>query len=175
MEDPHHGDSDKAGPDDFALFGSLYPSLRRFAAVVSDADMDPDDLVQDALERTLDKHDLTELGQPAAYLKRAILHGVSNRRRRAGTFRRLLPRLLQDTVRVDSYPSDLSILDALKPLDRAVIFLLDVEGLGSTQVAEQLGLTPAATRKRASRARAQLRALLGVELAAVKPIRKDLS
>jgi len=38
---------------DKTVFGDLYPQLRRFAAVVSPMEVDPHDLVQDALERTL--------------------------------------------------------------------------------------------------------------------------
>ena len=34
---------------DRQIFGDLYPSLRRFAAVVGDDDMEPDDLVQEVL------------------------------------------------------------------------------------------------------------------------------
>lgn len=173
MERPRSDVHQSGEPTGYALFESLYSSLRRFAAVVCDADMDPDDLVQDALAATLEKHDFDGLRQPAAYLKRTILHEVANRRRRAGTLRRLIPRLLGDAARVDSYPSDLALLDELAPLDRAVVFLLDVEGLSSSEVADQLGLTAAATRKRASRARAQLRSLLGVTLAPVEPAQED--
>ncbi len=48
---------------DFEIFADLYPKLRRFAAVVADLDMEPDDLVQDALAATLRRHDLSELGR----------------------------------------------------------------------------------------------------------------
>lgn len=152
-----------------AWFASLYPSLRRFAAVVGDLDMDPDDLVQDALVATLDRHDLVELRSPAAYLRQAILHQVSNRRRRAGLVRRLVPRLAGDTVHVDHHPSDLWLLDVLSPVDRAVVFLVDVERFGADEAAAHLGLTPAATRKRASRARAQLRRALQPDLTLLHP------
>ena len=157
----------------YALFESLYLSLRRFAAVVADADMDPDDLVQDVLAATLEKHDFDELRQPAAYLKRAIVHNAANRRRRAGTLRRLIPRLVGDAAHVDNYPSDLAMLDELAPLDRAVVFLLDVEGLSSSEAADELGLTAAATRKRASRARSQLRSLLGATFTPIVLTQED--
>ena len=150
--------------DDFAAFELLYPKLRRFAAVVADLDMDPDDLVQDALASTLARYQLHELDQPAAYLKRAVLNVASNKRRRAGRLRGLLPKLRSDEASEDHYPSDLSILDELAPLDRAVIYLADVEGLAHELIATQLELTPAAVRKRASRARAQLRQALGANI-----------
>ena len=54
--------------DDFALFDDLYVELRRFAAFVADSDIEPDDLVQDALLATLKRYELSELENPAAYL-----------------------------------------------------------------------------------------------------------
>lgn len=145
---------------DFEVFDALYPALRRFAAVVADMDMDPDDLVQDALLTVLERRALSNIDNPQAYLKRAIVNLSSNRRRRAGRWRVLLPRLQEDAHTTDSYPSDLGLLDHLDPLDRAIVFLADVDGLEHSVIAEQLGLSDAATRKRASRARAQLRDLL---------------
>lgn len=144
----------------FDTFVELYPMLRRFAAVVADADMDPDDLVQDALAATLKRHELTEIHRPGPYLKQAIMHAVTNQRRRAARFRLLSPRLRGDSETADHYPSDLAMLDALTPTDRAVIFLSDVEGLPGAVIAEELGLTHSAVRKRISRSRKQLRRLL---------------
>ncbi len=155
---------------DFEIFADLYPRLRRFAAVVADLDMEPDDLVQDALAATLRRHDLSELDKPIAYLKRAIVNSVSNQRRRAGTFRRLLPKLASASSSSDHYPSDLAVLDELAPLDRAVIFLADVEGQPHALIAQELGLTPSAVRKRAHRARKQLRRILQPDLI---PISED--
>lgn len=148
---------------DFEIFDELYPALRRFAAVVADVDIDPDDLVHDALVATLQRHNLVALDQPQAYLKRAVVNLASNKRRRAGRFRALLPKLSNDEVAHDAYPSDLAVLDALNPTDRAVIFMADVDGLAHDVIASELGLSAAAVRKRASRARAQLRELLNAE------------
>lgn len=148
----------------FALFDSLYPMLRRFAAVVADLDMDPDDLVQDALASTLARHPLEELDRPSAYLKQAIVNAASNKRRRAARWRGLLPRVATNAAIDDDYPSDLSILDELSPVDRAVIYLADVEGQPHDLIADDLGLTASAVRKRASRARRQLRESLGTNL-----------
>lgn len=173
-----NGESEGAdGAGSYELFASLYPGLRRFASVVGDADMDPDDLVQDALVATLCRHDLGEIRVPGAYLRQAILHQVANRRRRAGRLRRLIPRLAGDAARHDSYPSDLSVLDEIAPLDRAVLFLIDIERFTSEEAAAQLGLTGTATRKRASRARAQLRSSLGIgtNLANLDPLREELA
>lgn len=152
---------------DFGILEKLYPQLRRFAAVVADLDVDPDDLVQDALCATLRRHALQELDQPAAYLKQAMVHAAASDRRRKSRWKSLLPRLVGDGRSVDHYPSDLSDLDVLAPLDRAVLFLVDVERLPHEVAAGELGLTPGAVRKRASRARARLRAELGPNLSSV--------
>lgn len=157
------------GRDQFAAFQEMYPVLRRFAAVVADLDMDPDDLVQDALASTLERHTLDELDQPVAYLKRVIVHRAANKRRRAGRLRALIPRLGNDASLSDVYSSDLGLLDGLRPIDRAVIFLADVEGETHERIATELGLTPAAVRKRASRARKQLREVLHPQISALRP------
>lgn len=143
--------------EDFAVFDDLYPRLRRFAAVVADLDMDPDDLVQDALVSTLSRHHLAELDNPAAYLKAAIVNAASSDRRRRGVFRRILPRVIADASFSDSYPSDIDVLAVLAPIDRAVVFLADVEGVPHRLIAEELGLTHSAVRKRVSRSRSELR------------------
>lgn len=153
--------------DEFALFEDLYPKLRRFAAVVADLDLDPDDLVQEALALTLSRQNLREIDQPAAYLKRAIVNLVSNNRRRAGRFRNLVPRIATEDSTIDYYPSDLAILDELAPLDRAVVYLADVERLPHHAIAAELDLTAAAVRKRASRARRQLRQHLGENITSI--------
>ncbi len=142
---------------DEAIFEELYPPLRRFAAVVADLDVDPDDLVQDALAATLARHRLSDLRRPGAYLRRAILNTAANHRRRAGHLRRLLPKLVPDPATVDAYPSDLSILDQLDPTDRAVLYLADVARLRHTEIASELGISESAVRKRASRGRRRLR------------------
>ncbi len=156
--------TDTGGGDEFALFAELYPQLRRFAAVVADIDMEPDDLVQDALAATLKRHRLGEIQRPAAYLKQAIVHAVTNHRRRAARFRRLVPLLGSADNAADNYPSDLAVLDVLAPTDRAIIFLSDVEGLTGAAIGEELGMTSGAVRKRISRSRRQLRLALGGDL-----------
>ena len=76
----------------------------------------------------------------------------------------LLPKLNRDTSTEDHYPSDLSILDELTPIDRALMYSADVDGLPQSEIAAELGLTPAAVRKRLSRARNQLRQSLGINI-----------
>ncbi len=154
-------------PTDQDVFVELYPTLRRFAAVVADLDVDPDDLLHDAVVATLRQKQLNEIRQPAAYMKRAILNAATNHRRRQGRFRRYAPRLGRASSTTDNYPSDLAALELLAPLDRAVVYLAEVERIPHAVIAEELDLTPNAVRKRASRSRKQLRRALRPELSAV--------
>lgn len=143
--------------DDEGTFRALYPQLRRFTAVVSASGDDPDDLVQEALMRVLARGGLADLDSPAAYLKRTILNLAADRRRSLGRGRRALSRLRVRDGTESDFPSDLADLDRLSPVDRAVLFLAEVEGLPQAEVAETLGLSHQAVRSRASRARRQLR------------------
>jgi hypothetical protein len=71
------GPDDRGDADDLPALRELYPSLRRFAAVVGRADVDPDDLVQEAFTRLLvsrRREDVRDLG---AYLRRTIVNLAS--------------------------------------------------------------------------------------------------
>lgn len=46
------------------LITELYPALRRIAAVAGSVDIEPDDLVQEALVRTLSRRNLADLENP---------------------------------------------------------------------------------------------------------------
>ena len=149
---------------DDALFAQLYPGLRRFAAVVASAGTDADDLVQDALIRVLRRGGLGELQDPGAYLRRVILRLAVDDRRSFGRRVRALRRLAGSGSVTSSYPSDLSDLDRLDPVDRAVVYLGDVEGMQQSAIGELLGISHQAVRSRASRARRRLRADIEEEI-----------
>lgn len=148
---------DEAPETEAELFTRLYPSLRRFAAVAGPTDVDPDDLVQEAVARTLRLHPLTELDHPLAYLRRTILNLARNRRRGLARARRTLARLQPDTDAVDQYGSDLADLERVGPVARAVLFLVEVEGWTFAAAAAQVGLSEQAARAAASRGRQRLR------------------
>ena len=145
--------------DDSKLFASLYPSLRQFAAVTGSVDVEPDDLVQEAVARTLRSHKLTELDDAGAYLRRAIVNLASNRRRSMARWRRAISRLdrVEEGQRPD-YPTDLADLLALEPDARALLFMVEVEGHSYADAAAVLGISEEAARTRAARARRRLRA-----------------
>jgi len=131
--------------DEDALFTRLYPGLRRFAAATGPAEVDPDDLVQEAVARTLRGHRLTDLDDPGAYLRRVIVNLAANQRRGLARWR------------APQYASDLDDLLRLPPETRAVLYLVGVEGSSYGEAAAALGMTEEAARARASRGRRRLR------------------
>jgi RNA polymerase sigma-70 factor (ECF subfamily) len=149
------GDEERAE----ALVVRLYPSLRRFAAVVAPPEVAPDDLVHDALVAVLRRGPIGGLDDPGAYLKRSMLNLASNHRRRLGRARRAIGRLSADarSAASDHYPSDLDHLAALRPEARAVLYMQHVEGMSSRSIADTLGLGHAAVRQIAVRARRAIR------------------
>ena len=147
---------------DAALFAEAYPALRRLAAVVAPLDLDPDDLLQEAVARTLRAGPLHRLDHPVAYLRQTMVHLASNHNRSKGRERRANGRheATHDADPPTDYPSDLAVLDHLDAEDRAAVYLADVERLPFDEVARILGITAVAARARTSRARRRLRTAL---------------
>jgi DNA-directed RNA polymerase specialized sigma24 family protein len=150
------GEATRSASDD-VIFGNLYRGLRRFAAVVGSLDQDPDDLVQEAVVRALRRAPLHTLKAPDAYLRRSILNLVTDARRSEVRRRRAFALLKRDLETSQNEPLDLSGLDHLAPIDRALLYLVDAEGHDFRYAAELLGLSTSAARSRASRARHRLR------------------
>ena len=146
--------------DDDAVFAAIYPGLRRWAAVCGPVEVDPDDLVQEAVARTLRSHALSELDDPGAYLRRAIVNLAANQRRGMARWRGAVSRLARSAdveATTPSYASDLADLLRLAPDARAVLWLVEVEDHTYASAAAVLGITEEAARTRAARARQQLR------------------
>lgn len=146
------------------LITELYPTLRRIAAVAGSVDAEPDDLVQEALVRTLSKRSIVELDNPLAYLRRTIVNLASNRRRGLARRRRAVARLSTDEGWVPSYPSDIEAILDLPPRHRAILYLVEVEGVPYAEAADHLGITAVAARALAKRARRRARLKLEVDL-----------
>lgn len=144
-------------PGDARLITELYPALRRFAAVVAPWDDDPDDVLHAALISVLRSRSLADLDDAGAYLRRAIVNTVKSNHRRSMIGRRVLGRLAGSEAVTEQYPSDVAELQALSPLERAVIYLHDIEGLSFDEVAELVRIRPGNARVVASRARRRLR------------------
>lgn len=144
--------------EDERLFAELYPALRRYAAVVAADDLDPDDLLQEAVARALRGGPLHRLDAPGAYLRSTMVNLASNHDRARGRERRAHQRLATavEDERPASYPSDLDDLASLSSTDRAVLYLADVERLPLGEVARIVGTSTTNVRARASRARRRL-------------------
>jgi DNA-directed RNA polymerase specialized sigma24 family protein len=151
--------------DDEALFVALYPALRRFAAAIRPSGIDADDLVQEALTRTLARRSLSSIEEPLAYLRTAIVRIAGNhargRRRADARVVRVGP---PDVESADAYPSDLADLMRVQPRARAVLFLTVVEERSFADAAAVVGCSEAAARQLSSRALRSLRQELGVEV-----------
>ena len=149
----------RGSTSDEQIFRDLYGPLRRFAAVVGSIDVEPDDLVQEALAQVLSRGGLDRIDHPLAYLRRSILNLALNQNRDNGRQRDAI-RLVggsEQTAREPEYPSELWALLDLPPVDRAVLYLADVEGRGFGEIAELLGIRESTLRGRASRSRRLLR------------------
>jgi DNA-directed RNA polymerase specialized sigma24 family protein len=159
--EPGHRLNVEARDRDAALVRELYHGLARFAAVIAPPDIEPDDLVQEALARALRSRSLSEYEDPGAYLRRTMLNVAANERRSSGRYRRALVRLTGTREQaVPCYPSDLALLQSLSPDVRAVLYLAEVECWTYSEIGALLGCTETAARARASRGRRCLRSVL---------------
>ena len=146
------------------LIRDLYPSLRRFAAVVGPVEVEPDDLVQEALFRALRRGSLTELTHPTAYLKRCIVNLSKDHVRSFVRRRRALVAVAATTEAFkDAYPSDVTELMQLPPTARAVLYLREIEGRSFGEIGDMIGCSEKAARNAASRGRKRLRLVLSKE------------
>lgn len=158
---------DVTGPDSevdraHARVVEAYGAVSRFAGVVADSDVDPADLVHEALVRMLSRGSLDEIADVGAYLRRAVLNGAANHRRSQGRRRWAIERLKArqvDESAASEMPSDLGDLMRLEPIDRGIVFLFVVEGRPHRQVE----LSEGAVRARLSRALKRLRVELHEE------------
>jgi RNA polymerase sigma factor (sigma-70 family) len=154
---------DDAQGEDGALFAELYPSLRRFAGAIRPAGVDADDVVQEALARTLATRSLAGIEEPAAYLRTAMVRVASNLARGARRSDARTRRERPAAEVVDVYPSDLDDLMRTSPRARAVLFLTVIENHTYREAAEIVGCSEAAARQAASRALRTLRAEMRAE------------
>lgn len=153
--------------DEWQIVDQLYPSLHRFSAVVAPSDLEPDDLLQEALVAVLRSHRLSALDHPAAYLRKAIMSVAVSHNRTMGRRRTAMARYGASATPVvlPVYPSDLTELLALPPRERASLYLHEVEGFRYAEVAEMLGCSEAAAKKAGARGRRHLVKILEAEVA----------
>lgn len=151
--------------DDETVLTEIYPELRRFAGAVAPPDVDPEDLLQEALARTIRRTTLTALDRPDVYLRTVLVRLAANHRRGWARGRARLTAVgpLPDAF-LDAYPSDLGELARLPAATRAVLWLRVVEQRSYSEIADILGASEASSRARASRGIRQLRRDLTEEL-----------
>jgi RNA polymerase sigma factor (sigma-70 family) len=150
--------------DEWQIIDDHYAALRRFAAVAAPFDVDPDDLLQEALVRTLKRRALSDIAHPLPYLRSTMLNLAASHSRSMGSRRRALARMAaSDQAPPETYPSDLAELETLPPTERAALYLAEVEGYRFDEIARMTGCSTAAARKRASRGRKRLRIALALE------------
>lgn len=144
---------------DAEIVTSLYLELRRFAAVAAPWDFDPDDVLHGVLVNVLGKQPLNRADDPGAYLRRAILNYVNSELRKRRTRRLTVDLIKPPPTAADPnvYPSDLDDLMHLRPTERTVLYLHDVEGSPFDEVGATIGISAANARMVASRARKKLR------------------
>ena len=146
--------------DDDEVLAEVFPGLRRFAAVVCPPDLDLDDLLQEALVRTLRQGPLADRDDPLPYLRRVVANLASDHRRafvRRRAQRHMVHRSPDSEIHHDDHVSDLDELRALPVDQRAVVYLVVVEGLSHHDVARHLGISVESSRSRLSRGLRQLR------------------
>jgi RNA polymerase sigma factor (sigma-70 family) len=144
------------------LITSLYPALWKIAAVAGSVDVEPDDLVQEALLRTLRRSPLSELENPLPYLRKTIVNLAANQRRSLGRKRKALNRLSTEEGWMPTYPAEIEAILDLPPRQRTLLYLVEVENVPYEEAAEQLGMTAASARVIANRARKRARVALEV-------------
>lgn len=156
---------DRADHEEWRIIDELYPLLRKFAAVTAPADLDPDDLLQEALVRVLRTRSLSDLDHPGGYLRKTMVNLAASHSHRMGLRRRALRRIAasESLSSGAEYPSDLAELYRLQPEQRAVLYLHEVEHYPFEEIARMLGCSMAAAKKGASRARRRLRVELTAE------------
>ena len=140
-----------------AALRPIYPDLRRFAAVVGPLDVDPDDLVQEAVVRLLVSGQWEKVRDLRAYLRRTIVNLASNERRRFARQQAALEQNVVEITLVAAYPSDVAELGRVEPVTRALLYLVELEDYPIDEAAALVGCTPSAARTRLSRARRRLR------------------
>ena len=137
-----------------------FPALRRLAYLLTGDWAAAEDIVQDALVRCERRWRGIAADDPHAYVRRAVVNGAANWRRRS---RRPLPLADDASIAVDhssTVDERVVLLDALRrlPLEqRQVLVLRFYEQLSEAEAAHALGIAPGTVKSRTSRGLEALR------------------
>ena len=146
-----------------AALAGLLPDLRAFARFLAGTKTEADDLVQEALARTLQSLDnvaeIAELRPWCFAILRNVFHEHLRTRRReeARLKQQVATEAVPATQEMSSDVQDLARrLRALPPLLREALILVGAQGLSYDEAARICGVPPGTLKARVSRARQQL-------------------
>jgi RNA polymerase sigma-70 factor (sigma-E family) len=161
--------STEPASDGFAEFvGAALPTLLRFGHLLTGSPAEAEDLVQEALARSMRRWRRERPDDPVAYVRKVMVNTHLTRWRRWGSRVRLgeVPEIAADDARLErSHDRDAlrRALAALPPGQRAVIVLRYLEDMPDDAIAALLGCQPATVRSQAFRGLAALRPLLACQ------------
>jgi RNA polymerase sigma-70 factor (sigma-E family) len=144
------------------------PSLLRFGHVLTGSPAEAEDLVQEALARSMRRWRRDQPADPLAYVRKVMVNTHVTRWRRWGSRVRLgdVPEIAADDAGLErSHDRDAvhRALAALPPRQRAVLVLRYLEDMPDDAIAALLGCQAATVRSQAFRGLAALRPLLAAE------------
>ena len=153
----------KVGDDRMALssFGDFYrlhyrPMVRLAQALVDTAEC-AEEIVQDAFAKVYERWG--RLGEPAGYLRIAVINGARSELRKREVRRRIGLR-----VRPAEAPAErdylIDALDTLSPKQRTAIVLRFYEQMSEKKIAETMGVRPGTVKSLVSRGLAELRRVI---------------
>jgi RNA polymerase sigma-70 factor (sigma-E family) len=154
------------GSETFGDFvAAALPGLLRFGHVLTGNPHEAEDLVQEALGKTMRRWSRSRPDDPVAYVRRVMVNTHLTRWRRWGARVRLgeVPEVAADDASLQrSQDRDLlrRALASLPPRQRAVLVLRYLEDLPDNEIAALLGCQPATVRSQAARGLAALRPVL---------------
>ena len=154
------------GGDDFDEFAaSALPALLRFGHVLTGSPEEAEDLVQEALAKSLRRWRRVRADNPVAYVRKVMVNTHLTRWRRWGSRVQVgeVPELAADDARLtrsQEWDALRRALAQLPPGQRAVLVLRYLEDLPDLAIAALLGCQPTTVRSQASRGLAALRPVL---------------
>jgi RNA polymerase sigma-70 factor (sigma-E family) len=152
--------------DSFGDFvAEALPALLRFGHVLTGSRPEAEDLVQEALARSLRRWSSAAPDDPVAYVRRVMVNTHLTRWRRWGARVQLgdVPETAANDTgleRTQDWDALRRALAALPPKQRTVLVLRYLEDLSDDAIADLLGCQPGTVRSQAARGLAALRPLL---------------
>lgn len=150
-----------------AVASAHYPQLLRLAWLLTGDREQAEDVVGEALARSLRRWDAASIANPAAYLRRAVINEVNSSFRRLRTRRRHRTHRRGDDRGQRLADEQIADADAigralgqLPAKQRAAVVLRFYEGLSQAETAEAMGCSLGAAKSNCARGLDRLRTLL---------------